>query len=217
MLWLVAVAALAAPSAASAGAGAGGLAWKPCFEEDGTFQCALMRVPLDYDKPGGATIRIAVIRQPATGPGKRIGSLVINPGGPGGPGVQFVREAGGFLFTPEVRARFDIVSFDPRGIVRSDQLRCFRSEEQWEPYFTDFAFPMSDAEADEWIAADTYLVRNCDKRAGAIIDHMATANVARDMDQLRKAVGDRKSAGQVSPTGHATCRIWKHAWTTFAP
>ena len=116
------------------------------FEEDGTFQCALMRVPLDYDKPGGATIRIAVIRQPATGPSKRIGSLVINPGGPGGPGVQFVREAGGFLFTPEVRARFDIVSFDPRGDHPQRPAALLPQRGAVGAAFTPIsAFPMTDA------------------------------------------------------------------------
>ena len=168
------------------------LRWKPCFAEDGVFECAQMRVPLDYDNPHGDQIAIAVIRAPATKHHKRLGSLVVNPGGPGGSGVDFVRFAGSSLFTPEVRAKFDLVSFDPRGIIRSNPLECFRSEEEWAPYFTDFAFPITQAEIDAWIAADAYLVDACDKRAGPIIDHMATANVARDMDELRKALGETK-------------------------
>ena len=100
-------------------------------------------VPLDYDRPRGATISIALTRLPATDPARRIGSLFLNPGGPGGSGVDFVVGAGPFLYTDEVRARFDLVGFDPRGIMRSTALRCFDSPEEWEPYFTPFAFPMT--------------------------------------------------------------------------
>jgi pimeloyl-ACP methyl ester carboxylesterase len=188
---LLALGALGVPAAAAHPRGEA-LRWKPCFADDGVFTCAQMRVPLDYDEPRGDQVRVAVIRQLATGPGKRLGSIVVNPGGPGGSGVDFVRFAGAVLFTPEVRAHFDLVSFDPRGIIRSDPLRCFRSQEQWAPLDVGIAFPITQAEIDAWIGADAYLVDACDKRAGPIIDHMATANVARDMDELREALGEEK-------------------------
>ena len=89
-----------------------------------------------------------------------------------------------------MRARFDLVGFDPRGIARSTALRCFGSPRQWEPAFQNVAFPLTPGELDAWIAADRYLVDACDQRGGRIIDHMATADVARDMDRLRAAVGD---------------------------
>jgi pimeloyl-ACP methyl ester carboxylesterase len=194
---LLAAGALGAPAVAPAAHDRGkgltdALRWKPCFVEDGVFECAQMRVPLDYDNPRGDQISIAVIRAPATKHHKRLGSIVVNPGGPGGSGVDFLRFAGPSLFTPEVRARFDLVSFDPRGIIRSDPLQCFRSAEQWQPLDLGIAFPITQAEIDAWIGADAYLVQACDKRAGPIIDHMATANVARDMDELRKALGEKK-------------------------
>src|SRR4029078_1828246 len=88
--------------------------------------------------------------------------------------------------------RFDLVGFDPRGIARSTALRCFGSSRQWGPAFQNVAFPQTGAELQAWIAADRYLVDACDQRGGAIADHMATADVARDMDRLRSALGDGK-------------------------
>jgi pimeloyl-ACP methyl ester carboxylesterase len=166
--------------------------WSACFRSEGPFECAMVRVPLDYDRPNGAQISIAMVRLPAADPQHRIGSVFINPGGPGGSGVDFAVGAGRFLFTQEVRDRFDIVGFDPRGILRSDPLRCFGTPRQWDPYFTDFAFPLTAAETQEWIDADHYLDAACEQRGRAILDHMSTANVARDMDRLRQAVGDDK-------------------------
>ena len=176
----------------SVAAPTGKVNWSPCFRAEGPFQCATVGVPLDYDQPGGAKISIALVRLPAADPSRRIGSLFLNPGGPGGSGVEFVVGAGPFLFTQEVRDRFDLVGFDPRGIARSTALRCFGTDRQWGPYFTDFAFPMTEDEVQEWVTSDRYLDEACERRGGALIDHMSTANVARDMDRLRQAVGDPK-------------------------
>src|ERR1044072_3516343 len=107
-------------------------------------------------------------------------------------GVDFTLFAGPFLFTDEVRARFDLVGFDPRGVARSTALRCFGNQKQWAPIFTPFAFPLTAEEEQIWMAADLYLDSNCAQRGGKIIDHMSTANVARDLDVLRQAVGDAK-------------------------
>jgi hypothetical protein len=93
-----------ATAAAPSGAAVPELRWSSCYQR---FQCATVRVPLDYDRPQGARISLALIRLPASGPGAKIGSIFINPGGPGGSGVDVVREAGPFLFSAEVRARFD--------------------------------------------------------------------------------------------------------------
>jgi pimeloyl-ACP methyl ester carboxylesterase len=166
--------------------------WSACFQAFGPFECGSVRVPLDYDQPNGAHISIAMVRLPAAIPALRQGSLFINPGGPGGSGIDFAVGAGPVLFTQDVRDRFDIVGFDPRGIIRSAPLRCFGNPRQWEPYFTPFAFPSTDEEVEIWIAADRYLNDACERRGGAILDHMSTANVARDLDRLRQAVGDEK-------------------------
>lgn len=166
------------------------VSWSPCYKELGPFECGTVQVPLDYSDPGAAAISIAVVRLPAADPARRIGSLFFNPGGPGGSGVDFILAAGPFLYTPEVRARFDMVGFDPRGIARSTALRCFGTPKQWTPYFTPFAFPMTPEEAAAWEAADRYVDAACDQRGFKIIDHMDTADAARDLDKLRQAVGD---------------------------
>ncbi len=96
------------------------------------------------------------------------------------------------LFNDEVRARFDIVGFDPRGVIRSTALRCFGNDKQWAPFFTPFAFPITDQEEAIWQDADRFLTGQCDQRGGRIASHISTANVARDLDALRQAVGDDK-------------------------
>jgi pimeloyl-ACP methyl ester carboxylesterase len=181
---------LAAPPGVAAPP-AQGVAWSKCFAAQGPFECGTVQVPLDYDQQQG-TISIALVRLPASDPAHRIGSLFLNPGGPGGSGVDFAVFAGPFLFTPEVRARFDLVGFDPRGIARSTALRCFGTDKQWGPAFAPFAFPLTAEEEQIWMAADLYVVDACAQRAGRIVDHMSTANVARDLDVLRQAVGDAK-------------------------
>jgi len=162
--------------------------WSPC--EHRRFDCATVPVPLDYDRPNGATILLSLIRLRATDPARRIGSLLVNPGGPGGSGVDLVLGFGEFL-APEIRARFDIVGFDPRGIARSTALRCFGTPRQWGPAFWA-DLPLTPAGVDVVAAADRYLAGACAQRGGKIIDHMSTADVARDMDLLRARLGDRR-------------------------
>jgi len=193
------VASLFVWSGFAAGGGAAApskVAWSKCFAQLGPFECGTVQVPLDYNRPsGGATISLALVRLPAADQAHRIGSLFVNPGGPGGSGVDEVLDAGSALFTgpgDEVRARFDIVGFDPRGIARSTALRCFGNPRQWGGAFTPFAFPSTPEEEQIWIAADLFLDGNCARRGGSIADHMSTANVARDLDVLRRAVGDEK-------------------------
>jgi pimeloyl-ACP methyl ester carboxylesterase len=171
------------------------LAWGSCGEEPELqpFQCATAVVPLDYDKPRGRQITLALARLPASDPSRRIGSLFLNPGGPGGSGVDFLFGAGPFLYSDEVRARFDLVGFDPRGIMRSTPLRCYETlDEALADWLTPFPFPVTREEERIWIRSDRAVARACAERGGPILDHMSTANVARDMDLLRRAVGDAR-------------------------
>ena len=189
----VAVACVCAGAAAhNAGASQGQINWSGCYQQFGPFQCGIVQVPLDYDQPDGTRISLAVVRLPATDQAHRIGSLFLNPGGPGGSGVDYTVFAGPFLYTDEVRARFDLVGFDPRGVGRSTALRCFGTDRQWGPYFTPFFFPSTPEEEAIWIDADHYLDSACAQRGGRIADHMATADVARDLDVLRQGVGDAR-------------------------
>jgi pimeloyl-ACP methyl ester carboxylesterase len=189
VLAMLAVLAIAAGNAAAAPQK---ISWSKCFSQFGDFQCGTLQVPLDYDQPNGTTISIAVTRLRATDPAHRIGSLLLNPGGPGGSGVESVVFEGPALYTPEVRAKFDLVGFDPRGVARSSGLRCFGSAAQQEQAFPPFAFPTTQDEVAQAIAADRRLTDACDQRGGRIADHMATADVARDMDSLRAALGDAR-------------------------
>ena len=167
--------------------------WQPCHPQAGpSFECAKVAVPLDYDRPDGPRIWLSLVRLPASDPGSRIGSIFLNPGGPGGSGVEFVLGAGPFLFGDEVRARFDLVGFDPRGIIRSTPLLCFRSFEEALGFFPPFNFPFGPDEEALVAAIDVALNEACQRRGGPILDHMATADVARDLDVLRESVGDEQ-------------------------
>jgi pimeloyl-ACP methyl ester carboxylesterase len=190
----------AGATSASSASGTGAAAvprlhWGSCAAEGPdleAFQCATAVVPLDYDRPTGKQITLALARLPASDPSRKIGSLFLNPGGPGGSGVDFLFGAGPFLYSDEVRARFDLVGFDPRGIIRSTPLRCYDTFDDALADLAPMAFPVTREEERVWIRSDRAVARACAEHAGPILDHMSTANVARDMDLLRRAVGDTK-------------------------
>lgn len=172
---------------------AGAIEWRAC-EGAADFQCASLQVPLDYDSPGGPQISVAAIRRPASDPGRRIGSLFWNPGGPGGAGtveLPLIYD----LLPPQARARFDIVSFDPRGIGDSAQLQCFATPEEEDALLAQLppaGFPVGAEETRRQIDVFAQFARACAENGGPIQDHMSTANAARDMDRLRAAAGDAK-------------------------
>ena len=175
------------------------LDWGPCGDDFGgsegppgaTFSCAWATVPLDYDRTQGQTLRIALKRLEASQPTRRIGTLFINPGGPGGSGVDFASFAWA-LFPQDVLDRFDVVGFDPRGVARSNPLVCFRSFQQLDNTFGGVpAFPLTRSEYRAVDAAFTTYTSLCGRNGGPVLDHMSTADVARDLDLLRRAVGDR--------------------------
>jgi pimeloyl-ACP methyl ester carboxylesterase len=166
------------------------LAWHPCASalEKG-FECATARVPLDYRYPRGATIHLAVIRHRASDRAQRIGTLFYNPGGPGVPGTTGL--ASGFAFFPAaLRARFDVVSWDPRGVGASTAVQCFSSLRAEAVFFRGMpTFPVGSAEMARWIARFQRFGRQCERRVGGLLRHVSTADTARDLDLLRRAVG----------------------------
>jgi pimeloyl-ACP methyl ester carboxylesterase len=155
------------------------------------FECGRLEAPLNYDDPEGETIQIAVLRLPAQGePRERIGSLVLNPGGPGGSGMQVaVLSALGLRDSPLLQ-RFDWVGFDPRGVgASSPAISCFTDEESDRGENKTTLLGTSG----EWTKADTReLMEKCARGSGgeAVLAAVGTRNVARDMDVLRSALGD---------------------------
>ena len=177
------------------------LSWGACPEapkgraSTAGFACATATVPIDHSDPAGGVFHLAVIKAPARQPEARIGTLFWNPGGPGDAGTQYLPAAiGGF---PErVRDRFDIVSWDPRGMGGASRpvIQCFDTAAE-EGAFLDAHFS-SLATTPEALAADGAaridLASRCAAKAGALLAHVSTADNARDLDLLRQAVGDER-------------------------
>jgi pimeloyl-ACP methyl ester carboxylesterase len=141
------------------------------------YQCAWLTVPLNYSDPGGPTIRLAMNRLPAADPSQRIGPLLTNPGGPGASGVAFGFRARQF-FTARLRARYDIVGMDPRGVELSNPVNCMLSAVQQE-VSSALAYATAQAQA-------------CQRNAGSLIPYVGTDNAARDLDIARAALGEPK-------------------------
>ena len=154
------------------------------------LQCARVRVPLDWSRPNGEQIELAVIRHLASRSGRRIGSMFINPGGPGESGVALVRDAGSEL-DAWGGGRFDVVGWDPRGTNRSDPVRCFTSEASETRFWQDVQIPSTPAESRSYERKTIELARRCGQVSGQLLDHISTADNARDLDYLRQLVGDK--------------------------
>ncbi len=171
------------------------LSWAACgLTEEATaadVQCATAALPLDYDEPAGEQVQIAVAKVPATDPANRIGSLFFNFGGPGGPAVDYLQAAGAGLFAT-LNERFDIVGFDPRGVGQSTPAIDCQVDEQSEEFGPATAPTPLDVDPEALVAGAQAYVDACVAANGELLEHISTANVARDMDALRGAVGDEK-------------------------
>ncbi len=159
------------------------LAWAACDE----FECATLEVPLDYDDPTGDTIELAVLRVPATGD-EPIGSLLVNPGGPGASGVRYARS--GRVVTSDVHERYHIVGFDPRGVGESAPIDCVDDADLDQLVAIDGA-PSDEDELGRLRDAHQAFIEGCEQRSGELLPHVATVDVARDLDVLRAVLGDR--------------------------
>jgi pimeloyl-ACP methyl ester carboxylesterase len=169
------------------------LHWQPCGADFPGVQCASATVPLDYDRPRGATTQLALARVPAADQAHKIGTVFLNPGGPGGSGVDLVLFGFGAELAGQLQQRFDVVGFDPRGVAASDPLHCFDSEDELNAFFTDLpAFPYLPSQLRPFFDQYRSLADACLGQGQAITRHMSTADVARDMDLLRQAVGDER-------------------------
>lgn len=189
----VAAVTLAVLVPATASAASSSLEWGPCPEDVAApgVQCTTLKVPLDYRKPGGPTIDIAVSKLASTKPSKRRGVMLMNPGGPGGPGLTMpdgLRAAG---MPSSVLDAYDLIGFDPRGIGRSTPVTCDLKPEQLvsnvPPYARDAA-----AVAERAPVVATIAKQCGESKTAGMLPYITSANTARDMDRIREALGERK-------------------------
>ncbi len=179
---------LPAPSPATPGRPA--LSWTACRGEAGPAgdDCASVRVPLDYSHPNGRTIEIALDRHAATG--TRIGSLLINPGGPGASGVDSLDYVVSLL-SASVLQHFDIIGFDPRGVARSAPVHCL-SGPQLDRFLNLDPAPTTESGFQALVDASRTFDQGCQSMSGDLLPYMSTEDAARDMDEIRQAVGDEQ-------------------------
>jgi len=159
--------------------------WSPCATND-THDCGTLTVPVDYRDASGETFELNLLRVPAGG--DRVGSLVVNPGGPGAPGTSYAAAAG-LVFRPPLLDSFDIVGFDPRGTGRSGPVDCL-SDEELDAYVASDPTPDTAEEVADFEEAVLGLGAKCDANTGEILGHVTTTEAARDMDVLRAALGE---------------------------
>ena len=163
--------------------------WSDC---GGGMQCATVTAPLDWADPAAGNLDLAIVRQPATS-GDRLGSLLVNPGGPGASGYDFVKDSVGFATSKELQAQYDIVGFDPRGVGHSSKVTCLDSAGM-DSYIYDI-LPGGRGSAQwltEYTASSKAFADACAAKTGDLLKRVDTASAARDMDLLRAVLGDTK-------------------------
>jgi pimeloyl-ACP methyl ester carboxylesterase len=158
------------------------LEWESCGHD---FLCSTMLAPLDYADPDGTAITLAVAKRPASGD-KKLGSLIINPGGPGGSGVGYVG-----YFNAAGLENYDIVGWDPRGVGHSTPVTCFGGADL-DHYFSMDSSPDDAAELQARIDEQIDFGQSCLARSGVLLEHISTMETVRDLDLLRQLVGDSK-------------------------
>ncbi len=160
------------------------LDWQEC----GANECAALEVPVDYQEPDGDVIKLKLERVPAGDQANRVGSVVVNPGGPGAPGTTMAENASGY-FRPELLDRVDIVAFDPRGTGESDPVDCL-PDEALDAFVAQDPSPDDAAEGKEVVANQDAFFAGCVASSDALVGHVSTVEAARDMDVLRSALGE---------------------------
>ncbi|MER5758017.1 alpha/beta hydrolase [Streptomyces sp. NPDC002082] len=162
-------------------------AWHRCSpDQPASYECATIKVPLDYRRPSGRTLDLAISRVKSTNPAKRHGVLLMNPGGPGGPGLDLPL-ALGEVAPREVAEQYDLIGFDPRGVGASSPISCGLTEAEQgieRPYHPG-SFPSD-------VAWARNIAEKCREKAGSVLPYITTRNTARDMDTIRAVLGERK-------------------------
>jgi pimeloyl-ACP methyl ester carboxylesterase len=167
------------------------IAWQSCpGVPDKNIQCAQVQVPLDWARPAGPKISLAVARHLASKPEERIGSLFVNYGGPGVAGVPIVKEAGDD-FDKLGGGRFDVVGWDPRGTGESTHVRCFESTKSMEQFWgEDWTIPTTLPDTWLYVTKTIEFAQRCAAMSGSLLEHVSTEDTVRDLDYLRQLVGD---------------------------
>lgn len=165
------------------------LTWKRC---EGTFQCTTVKAPMNWADPAHASINLALIRSTSTG--QKLGSLLVNPGGPGGSGYNFIRDSLDFAVDKTLRSHYDIVGFDPRGTGRSSAVSCYSKPSEMDTYLFDIS--PNPIGSDAWIAdgltSNAEFGKACLRYTGELLGFVDTVSAARDLDLLRAVLGDKK-------------------------
>ncbi|MFF4044512.1 alpha/beta hydrolase [Streptomyces sp. NPDC001816] len=163
------------------------LQWRSCGAAG--FQCATMVAPLDYAKPGSGDIRLAVARKKATGKDRPLGSLLVNPGGPGGSAIDYLQQYAGIGYPAEIRARYDMVAMDPRGVARSEPVECLDGR-RMDAYTQTDNTPDDQRERNALVSEYRTFADSCGAHSAKLLRHVSTIEAARDMDILRAVLGD---------------------------
>lgn len=165
------------------------LKWTRC---ESTFQCATASAPMDWANPSGEKISLALIRAHTTG--QRIGSLLVNPGGPGGSGYDFVRDSLNYAVDSTLISHYDIVGFDPRGVNKSSAVSCYKNPSRMDTFLFDIS--PNKVGSDAWISdiekSNADFGKACLKYTGKLLGFVDTVSAARDLDMMRAILGDKK-------------------------
>jgi pimeloyl-ACP methyl ester carboxylesterase len=166
------------------------LTWKSCANN---LQCSFAKAPLDWAHPGGASIKLALIRHLATD-GHPLGSLLVNPGGPGGSGYDFIKNSLSFAVDKTLQKYYDIVGFDPRGVNHSTPIKCYTNPKVLDNFI--YSIPKGAIGSSQWITEEEQENKafgaDCEKYTGALLGHVDTVSAAKDLDLLRATLGDKK-------------------------
>lgn len=166
------------------------LVWSSCHED---LDCAVVTAPIDWDVPAGSILELSLVRHQSTGTGQ-LGSLFVNPGGPGASGVNFIVDSLDYAVSSDVQKDYDVIGFDPRGVGASTPVTCVDSSAQLDEFL--FGVLNSARESPEWLAereaAGREFAEGCLAKTGELLGHVDTESAARDLDMLRALVGDRQ-------------------------
>jgi pimeloyl-ACP methyl ester carboxylesterase len=196
----------ATTKAPTSGGSASTLSWQSCGKK---LECTTLTVPKDYDDAAKGTLDLFLKRRPADRKSSRIGSLLVNPGGPGVAGTELADQAAA-AFGPDLLLRFDIVGWDPRGTGKSGEVQCVKN---LDPYFAIDQSAEDAAESKALVDAAKDFAAQCQKNAGDLLPYISTEATARDMDSIRKALGE----DEISYFGFSYGSELGAVWATLFP